>query len=221
MDAEVQRLKRDLAERGRTLEEQAANLAELERSVTEVSSLLPTDGYAGGGNKRKAPRSEDNDDGQEGAQLRQLLGEKNENISLITQEFDTHRADFRSTLDSLEMASTETERLVQNEALQEEVAADGDRSADRENFEGIVSELKRLEELVAELEEGLEESRRGEAEAGGEVEFLRGELERGRSELKREKEKAAAVLARATAGVRRLARRRTMRLEVSKPSFTA
>ncbi|KAK3619584.1 hypothetical protein LTR56_023916 [Elasticomyces elasticus] len=111
MDAEVQRLKRDLAERGRTLEEQAANLAELERSVTEVSSLLPTDGYAGGGNKRKAPRSEDNDDGQEGAQLRQLLGEKNENISLITQEFDTHRADFRSTLDSLEMASTETERL--------------------------------------------------------------------------------------------------------------
>ncbi|KAK3630083.1 hypothetical protein LTR56_002630 [Elasticomyces elasticus] len=209
LDAEIQRLRRDLAERDRRLEEQANNLAEMESSVKELSSLLPTDGGAPGGNMRKASSSSEDD--QSAGQLRQLLREKNEKISLMTQEFDTHRADFRSTLDSLEMASTETERVYeeqktdllaqvenlqrQNEQLQEEVAADGGRGAGKEDFDSIVSELKRLEELVAELEEGLEESRRGEAEARGEVEFLRGEVERGRSELKREREKAASLQA--------------------------
>ena len=42
---------------------------------------------------------------------------------------------------------------------------------------------------------------RGEAEARGEVEFLRGEVERGRSELRREREKAAAALKGAEGGV--------------------
>ncbi|KAK3112246.1 hypothetical protein LTR53_011684 [Teratosphaeriaceae sp. CCFEE 6253] len=202
-DAEIQRLRRDLAERDRRLEEQAANLAEMEGSVKELSALLPTDGMTPGG------RPGNDEDHQSASQLRQVLREKNEKINLMTQEFDTHRADFRSTLDSLEMASTETERVYeeqkmdlvaqlesvqrQNEQLQEEIAADGGRGAGKEDFESIVSELKRLEELVAELEDGLEESRRGEAEARGEVEFLRGEVERGRSELKREREKAAAL----------------------------
>jgi len=42
------------------------------------------------------------------------------------------------------------------------------------------------------LEDGLEDARRGEAEARGEVEFLRGEVERGRSELRREREKGSS-----------------------------
>ncbi|KAK0826336.1 hypothetical protein LTR73_006200 [Friedmanniomyces endolithicus] len=208
-EAEIQRLKRELAERERRLEEQAANLAEMESSVKELSALLPADGMTPGGSMSKNSMSEE--DEHSAAQLRQLLREKNEKISLMTQEFDTHRADFRSTLDSLEMASTETERVYEeqktdllaqveglrrhNEQLREEVAADGGRGAGKEDFDSIVSELKRLEELVAELEDGLEESRRGEAEARGEVEFLRGEVERGRSELKREREKAASLQA--------------------------
>ena len=138
------------------------------------------------------------------AQLRQMLREKNEKISILTAEFDAHRADFRSTLDSLEMASTETERvyeeqkrdlLAQIQELQGEIGAGAfGAGGSKEDFEGVARQLKSLEELVAELEEGLEESRRGEAEARGEVEFLRGEVERGRSELKREREKAAAVV---------------------------
>jgi predicted RNase H-like nuclease (RuvC/YqgF family) len=144
------------------------------------------------------------------------LREKNEKISLMTQEFDAHRADFRSTLDSLEMASTETERVYEeqktdllaqveglqrhNEQLQEDLAAASSGGGGKEDFDSIVNELKRLEELVQELEEGLEESRRGEAEARGEVEFLRGEVERGRSELRREREKAAAMQVKSSDG---------------------
>ncbi|KAK5109815.1 hypothetical protein LTR62_006548 [Meristemomyces frigidus] len=203
-DAEIQRLRLELADREKQLSEQAASLADMESNVKELSALLPTDGPTPGGSMRNG------DDGEHSAaQLRQLLREKNEKISLLTQEFDTHRADFRSTLDSLEMASTETERVYeeqktdllaqveslqrQTEQLQEEVALGGNGVGGKEDLDSIVNELKRLEELVAELEEGLEESRRGEAEARGEVEFLRGEVERGRSELRREREKAAAL----------------------------
>ncbi|KAK4905305.1 hypothetical protein LTR49_025380 [Elasticomyces elasticus] len=197
IDAEVQR---DLAERDRMLEEQAANLAEMERSATGLSSFHPPDGRAGA-----------------------AVRETNEKISLMTQEFDSHHAGFRITLGSLESASTETERVyeeqktdllahysdlqrthedlrLQNEALHEDVAADGSRGAGLEDFEGNVSGLKRLEELVAEWEEGLEKSRRGEVEAGGEVEFLPDEVERGRSGSKRQKEKAAAVLTKSDGG---------------------
>ncbi|KAI5290776.1 hypothetical protein KEM55_008503, partial [Ascosphaera atra] len=49
-------------------------------------------------------------------------------------------------------------------------------------------------ELVSELEEGLEDARRGETEAKGEVEFLRGEVERTKLELKQEKERSATAL---------------------------
>ena len=201
---EIQRLKRELSQRDKQLEEQAATLADMDQSVKELTALMPGDGITPGGGRRGGELGDD--DEQTAAQLRQLLREKNEKISLMTADFDSHRADFRSTLDSLEMASTETERVYeeqkrdllaqisdlqsQTEALQQELSIGG---SSKEDFEGVATQLKQLEELVAELEEGLEESRRGEAEARGEVEFLRGEVERGRSELKREREKAAAL----------------------------
>jgi hypothetical protein len=127
------------------------------------------------------------------AQLRALLREKNDKIAMLTSEFDAHRSDFRSTIDTLELASTETERVYEKkvEELQEELREYASRS---EDVETVAMQLKQLEELVQELEEGLEDARRGEAEARGEVEFLRGEVERGRSELRREREKAAAAL---------------------------
>jgi chromosome segregation ATPase len=169
-DAELSKLRALLADRDRRLEEQANNLAEMESSVK--------------------------DDDKNTAQLRQALREKNEKISMLTVEFDAHRADFRSTLDSLEMASTETERVYEEQKsdLLAQIAELQEMRQNQEDFEGVAEQLKQLEELVAELEEGLEESRRGEAEARGEVEFLRGEVERGRSELRREREKAAAAL---------------------------
>jgi TolA-binding protein len=125
-------------------------------------------------------------------QLKAMLAEKNAKIAMITAEFDSHRADFRSTLDTLELASTETERVYEKrvEDLLEErrlLTAQGD------DVESVAQQLRQLEEVVQELEEGLEDARRGEAEARGEVEFLRGEVERVRAELRREREKNAAV----------------------------
>ncbi|KAF2485355.1 hypothetical protein BDY17DRAFT_308756 [Neohortaea acidophila] len=182
-EQEIQRLKKELAERDRRLDEQAASLAEMDQSVQELSAILPADAQDANG------------EGQSVAQLRQMLREKNEKISLLTAEFDAHRADFRSTLDSLEMASTETERVYEEQKrdLLAQLAELQDLQQSKEDFDGVAMQLKGLEDLVAELEEGLEESRRGEAEARGEVEFLRGEVERGRSELKRERDKAAAT----------------------------
>lgn len=188
-EAELANLRALLADRDRRLEEQASHLAEMESSVKELSALIPTDGPAPG-------NRDSEDDNKTTAQLRQALREKNEKISLLTVEFDAHRADFRSTLDSLEMASTETERVYEEQKsdLLAQIAELQEMRQNQEDFEGVAEQLKQLEELVAELEEGLEESRRGEAEARGEVEFLRGEVERGRSELRREREKAAAAL---------------------------
>ena len=202
LEAENQRLKKEVADKDRRLESQAESLAEMEASVKELSALMPVDGITPGSGRRGGESSDE--DQHNTTQLRQLLREKNEKISMMTQDFDSHRADFRSTLDSLEMASTETERVYeeqkrdllaqitelqsQNTTLQHEVGM----GSSKEDFEGVATQLKQLEELVAELEDGLEESRRGEAEARGEVEFLRGEVERGRSELRREKGKATA-----------------------------
>lgn len=185
-NSEVERLKAQLVERDLRLNEQAASLAEMEANVRELSTLLPADGLGAYGDEED----------KTSAQLRQMLREKNEKISKLTAEFDAHRADFRSTLDSLEMASTETERVYEEQKrdLLAQLADLQESGQSREDFEGVARQLKQLEELVAELEEGLEESRRGEAEARGEVEFLRGEVERGRSELRREREKAAAAL---------------------------
>ncbi|WPH02660.1 dynactin subunit 1 [Acrodontium crateriforme] len=186
---EVQRLKAQLAERDKRLDEQAASLAEMEASVKELSAIMPMDGMP----PESSPSQYDD---ATVSQLRQMLREKNDRIGALTAEFDTHRADFRSTLDSLEMASAETERVYEEQKcdLLQQIAELQELNQQSQDFEAVASQLRQLEELVAELEEGLEESRRGEAEARGEVEFLRGEVERGRSELKREREKAAAVL---------------------------
>ncbi|RFU32000.1 hypothetical protein B7463_g4307, partial [Scytalidium lignicola] len=185
-DEEMERLRTQLDDRDRQLRDQASTLAEMEQSLAEVQILM---GNADGGTRHNRASSLDDKDAQ---QLRALLREKNEKIAMLTAEFDTHRADFRSTIDTLELASTETERVYEKrvEDLLQEIRELQDRS---EDVDSVARQLKQLEELVQELEEGLEDARRGEAEARGEVEFLRGEVERTRSELRREKEKAVAV----------------------------
>ncbi|KFY24414.1 hypothetical protein V493_05253 [Pseudogymnoascus sp. VKM F-4281 (FW-2241)] len=183
-EEDLQRLRTQLEERDKQLKEQASSLAEMENSLAEVQSLM---GGSDAGSKNRGSM-EDRDT----SQLRTLLREKNEKIAMLTSEFDAHRADFRSTIDTLEMASNETERVYEKrvEDLVQELREHQDRSDD---VHSVAAQLKQLEELVQELEEGLEDARRGESEARGEVEFLRGEVERGRAELRREREKAAAA----------------------------
>ncbi|KAK4176323.1 hypothetical protein QBC36DRAFT_187773 [Triangularia setosa] len=180
---EVERLKAELEERDRQLKEQAATLVEMESSLTELQGLIEnSEGQMQAGRRNSL-------DDKDASALRAVLREKNEKIAMLTAEFDAHRADFRSTIDTLEMASTETERVYEKkiEELMQEIQELQDRTAD---VDTVANQLKQLEELVQELEEGLEDARRGEAEARGEVEFLRGEVERTRSELRREREKA-------------------------------
>ncbi|KAH9883252.1 hypothetical protein F4778DRAFT_117234 [Xylariomycetidae sp. FL2044] len=182
-EEEVERLRSQLDDRDRQLKEQASALAEMESSLTELTDLIDqTD------NGRNRAGSLDDKDT---SQLRAMLREKNEKIAMLTTEFDAHRADFRSTIDTLEMASTETQR-VYDAKIQELEQELHDARERHEDVDSVARQLKQLEELVQELEEGLEDSRRGEAEARGEVEFLRGEVERTRSELRREREKASA-----------------------------
>ena len=181
-DAEVERLRAQLEERERQLKDQSATLNEMESSLTELQSLMESaDGFRGG-------RSTEFDD-KDTVQLRNLLRDKNDKIAMLTTEFDAHRADFRGTIDALEMASTETERVYEKriEELMGDIRELESRNMD---VESVASQLRQLEELVQELEEGLEDARRGEAEARGEVEFLRGEVERTRTELRREREMA-------------------------------
>ncbi|KAF2459803.1 hypothetical protein BDY21DRAFT_377401 [Lineolata rhizophorae] len=190
-EEEIQRLQKRLEERDRQLREQAASLTEMENSLAELQTLIPSDTT----HQRGMSLSGD-DMTNDAAQLRALLREKNEKIAALTAEFDAHRADFRSTIDTLEMASTETVRVYERRT--EDLLAEIKELQDRgDDVESVARQLKQLEELVQELEEGLEDARRGEAEARGEVEFLRGEVERGRSELRREREKAAAALKKA------------------------
>ena len=194
-DEELERLRaqledrdRQLEERNRQFREQASNLAEMESSLIELQGLIEnSDGPPGLMQRRGSIEDKD------ASQLRALLREKNEKIAMLTAEFDAHRSDFRSTIDTLEMASTETERVYEKkiEELMQEIQDLQDRTAD---VDTVATQLKQLEELVQELEEGLEDARRGEAEARGEVEFLRGEVERTRSELRREREKAQVVV---------------------------
>lgn len=185
-DDETDRLRGQLEERDRQLKEQASALAEMESSLAEVQSLM--------GNSESTPKQNRGSmEDKDATQLRAILREKNEKIAMLTAEFDAHRADFRSTIDTLELASTETERVYEKrvEDLLQDIRELQERS---EDVDSVARQLKQLEQLVQELEEGLEDARRGEAEAGGEVEFLRGEVERTRSELRREREKAAASL---------------------------
>ncbi|KAK4239803.1 hypothetical protein C8A03DRAFT_42583 [Achaetomium macrosporum] len=185
-DEEVERLRAELEERDRQLKEQAATLAEMESSLTELQGLIE--------NSEGPPLQRRNSlDDKDSAQLRALVREKNDKIAMLTAEFDAHRADFRSTIDTLEMASAETERVYEKriEELMQEIQELQDRTSD---VDTIAAQLKQLEELVQELEEGLEDARRGEAEARGEVEFLRGEVERTRTELRREREKVQSAM---------------------------
>ncbi len=185
-DEELERLKAKLEDRERQLKDQAATLVEMESSLTELQGLIE--------NSEGPPaQRRDSTDDKDSTQLRALLKEKNDKIAMLTAEFDAHRADFRSTIDTLEMASSETERVYEKrmEELMQEIQDLQDRTAD---VDTVAAQLKQLEELVQELEEGLEDARRGEAEARGEVEFLRGEVERTRTELRREREKAQSVM---------------------------
>ncbi|KAJ8126458.1 hypothetical protein O1611_g7181 [Lasiodiplodia mahajangana] len=184
-EEEVERLKSQLEDRDRQLKEQASALAEMESSLSELTVLIDQTDQ---GRMRSGSL-----DGKDTSQLRAMLREKNEKIAMLTAEFDAHRADFRSTIDTLEMASTETQRVydAKIQELEQELQEAQERHDD---VESVARQLKQLEELVQELEEGLEDARRGEAEARGEVEFLRGEVERTRSELRREREKASAAV---------------------------
>ena len=160
-DDELQRLRRKLEERDQQLKEQTTSLAEMETSLVELQSAMPKHHSTG----TRASRGSGIDE-LDAPQLRVLLREKMEKITMLTADFDAHRADFRSTIDTLELASTETERVYERrvEVLSQEIRELQDRGDD---MESVALQLKQLEELVQELEEGLEDARRGESEARG------------------------------------------------------
>ncbi|PWY89334.1 putative Noc1p protein [Aspergillus heteromorphus CBS 117.55] len=158
----VQGLEKQLLDRDKQLDEQAHTLSDFQRTLEEL-------------------------EGSDSLSVRAQLRERNERIAQLTAEFDLHRADFRSTLDTLEIAASETERVYEQRL--DELMQHNKELQDRgEDVEAVARQLKQLEELVSELEEGLEDARRGEAEARAEVEFLRGEVERTKLELKRERD---------------------------------
>ncbi|KAJ0421068.1 18S rRNA biogenesis protein [Aspergillus carlsbadensis] len=159
---QVKGLEKQLLDRDKQLEEQANTLADFQRTMEEL-------------------------EGEDAMSIRAQLREKNDRIAQLTMEFDMHRADFRSTLDTLEVAASETERVYEQRI--DELMQQNKELQDRgEDVEAVARQLKQLEELVSELEEGLEDARRGEAEARAEVEFLRGEVERTKLELNKERE---------------------------------
>lgn len=186
---EVQQLRSQLADRDKQLEKQAADIEEMQHSVNELQSNVPTPVTSVGVRSSRGSGLEELD----APSLRTLVREKNEKIRQLTEEFDSHRADFRDTIDILEHTSDETNRLHQEkiDSLQEENRDLHERMERGEDINALTQTLKQLDEQVQELEEGLEDARRGEAEARGEAEFLRGEVERGKAELDREKQKNA------------------------------
>ncbi|EDO01669.1 hypothetical protein SS1G_04144 [Sclerotinia sclerotiorum 1980 UF-70] len=191
-DDEVERLRGLLEERDREIKAQASIIEDMEKTLSEAQSLMEDNNENAGGHRDSRGSMEDKD----AAQLRAIIREKNEKIAMLTAEFDQHRADFRSTIDTLEMAGAETER-VYDERMSNLVMELRTMHENSHDVKHVAVQLKQLEELVQELEEGLEDARRGEAEARGEVEFLRGEVERTRSELRREREKTAEALSNA------------------------
>lgn len=165
---QIKSLERQLLDRDKQLQEQSKILGDFEKTLEEM-------------------------EGSDSLNVRTQLRERNERINQLTAEFDGHRADFRSTLDTLEIAASETERVYEQRL--DELMQQNKELQDRgEDVEIVAQQLKQLEELVSELEEGLEDARRGEAEARGEVEFLRGEVERTKLELKKERDHSAAAL---------------------------
>ena len=185
-DSEVRSLRSQLEERDRQLEKYAGDLEEMQSSIAELQNFAPRPNL-GPTRSSRGSGMEDLDV----PSLRALVREKNERIAALTQEFDSHRADFRETIDVLERTSDETNRLHEDRigSLEADLRAQMSRDDD---VESVAQQLILLEKHVEELEEGLEDSRRGESEARGEVEHLRGEVERGKAELRREREKAAA-----------------------------
>ncbi|KHN96306.1 Cytoskeleton-associated protein, Gly-rich domain protein [Metarhizium album ARSEF 1941] len=182
-EEEMERLRSQLEDRDRQLKDQAATLADMESSLVELQGLIESTDMPG--MKRNSL------DDKDSTQLRVMLREKNDKIAMLTAEFDAHRADLRSTIDTLEMASTETERVYEKRI--EELMGDiRELEARNLDVDSVASQLRQLEELVQELEEGLEDARRGEAEARGEAEFLRGEVERTKTELRRAREQSAS-----------------------------
>lgn len=157
----VKSLEKQLLDRDKQLEEQAITLGDFQKVLEEM-------------------------EGADALSIRNQLREKNERIAQLTAEFDLHRADFRSTLDTLEIAASETERVYE-QRLDEFMQQNKELQDRGEDVEAVARQLKQLEELVSELEEGLEDARRGEAESRAEVEFLRGEVERTKLELAKER----------------------------------
>lgn len=165
---QIKGLEKQLLDRDKQLEEQSKTLGDFQKTLEEF-------------------------EGTDSLSIRTQLRERNERILQLTTEFDGHRADFRSTLDTLEVAASETERVYEQRL--DELLQQNKELQDRgEDVEIVAQQLKQLEELVSELEEGLEDARRGEAEARAEVEFLRGEVERTKLELKKERDNLAYAL---------------------------
>lgn len=159
---QIKSLETQLVDRDKQLNEQTSMLGDFQKTLEEL-------------------------EGSDALSIRAQLRERNERITQLTAEFDGHRADFRSTLDTLEIAASETERVYEQRL--DELLQQNKELQDRgEDVEVVARQLKQLEELVSELEEGLEDARRGEAEARAEVEFLRGEVERTKLELEKERE---------------------------------
>ncbi|TEY46015.1 hypothetical protein BOTCAL_0323g00070 [Botryotinia calthae] len=190
-DDEFERLRSLLEDRDREIKEQASIIEDMEKTLSEAQSLMENNNENASGR-----HSQGSVDDKDATQLRAIIREKNDKIAMLTAEFDQHRADFRSTIDTLEMAGAETER-VYDERMRVLVMELDTMHENSHDVKHVAVQLKQLEELVQELEEGLEDARRGEAEARGEVEFLRGEVERTRSELRREREKTAEALSNA------------------------
>jgi myosin heavy subunit len=172
---QIKSLEKQLLDRDKQLDEQAKMLGEFHKAMEEL-------------------------EGADALNIRTQLRERNERIAQLTAEFDGHRADFRSTLDTLEIAASETERVYE-QRLDELMQQNNELQNRGEDVEIVAQQLKQLEELVSELEEGLEDARRGEAEARAEVEFLRGEVERTKLELKKERDQSASALKHAHAVV--------------------
>ena len=206
--SEVNRLREMLELRDKQLEKQTLDLEEMSNSLVELQNVMPK--HSSGGTQRS--RGSETDD-MDIVSLRILLREKTESAAASGREFDTHRAQFRDAIDCLERAADETkeryeqreedlrqdiEQLkLENKDLQdqrEQLRTDYRQLQDRDaDVESVAQQLKQFEDTIQELDEGLEDARRGEVEARGEVEHLRGMVDRQETELRAEREKAAGA----------------------------
>ena len=184
-DSELKTLRAQLGERDRQLEKYAFDLEEMQNSIAELQAVSPKHNSITNRSSRSSGV-----DGLDAPSLRALVREKDEKITTLVREFDSHRADFRETIDILEHTADETNRHYEDRiaSLDAKLRDFQDREGE---VESVAEQLLNLERHVEELEEGLEDSRRGESEARAEVEHLRGEVERGKAEMRREKERVS------------------------------